>query len=461
VTVSGDIALLVRRSFLGGAAVVVALCACSAAPGAGTYDKPQGLGSTTGAAGTAGVGTVNQAGSGGTLGATAGSGNATAGALSNGGAGDSGLAGASGGAPNGGAPSGAASPGGAANGGSAGANSSPLVPKPTSATASWVYISGYQLMVGQRASNGTLATPTPFKLKGVSWSPAGIGESNSQGYVKLYTEHGGTDIPLIAGLHANTVKTYDPFERTAQGTALLDQLYASGVMVVMNVMASYNTSQSDCITTVNYFKNHPAILGWMVGNEFNYNNLYGAANFDAAVSIVKAAISAIHAADPDHPVLLSHGEVPSADTYGRIPEADIWALNLYPSLDLNSRFSAWAALSKKPMMVGEYGADAFNNSKNAEDDDSQATATSTLTTQIIQHYSAAAADSAHVVVGGSIYSLSDEWWKEGNNSAHDNGGMANAIYPDSFANEEWWGLTTVQRTPRSAYNTLAALYAGN
>jgi hypothetical protein len=79
--------------------------------------------------------------------------------------------------------------------------------KPTSPTASWVYVNGYQLMVGQRASNGTLATPTPFKLKGVSWSPTAIGESNSQGYVRLYTEHGGTDIPLITGLHANAVKT--------------------------------------------------------------------------------------------------------------------------------------------------------------------------------------------------------------------------------------------------------------
>ncbi|HEY1532364.1 MAG TPA: glycoside hydrolase family 2 TIM barrel-domain containing protein, partial [Polyangiaceae bacterium] len=408
------------RSFAGTLAFLWALCGCSATPGSNAYNNPEGLGGATSAAGAAGKAT---AGAGGTLGALAG------------------------GAAVSGAPGGGSSPGGAANGGSGGAGSAgasnPPVPKPASPTASWVYLSGYQLMVGKRASDGTLATPAPFKVKGVGWSPTGIGESNSQGYVKLYTSHGGTDIPLIAGLHANVVKTYDPFERTAQGTALLDQLYASGVMVIMNVMASHNTSQSDCLTTVSYFKNHPAILGWMVGNEFNYNNLYGAANLDAAISIVKAAISAIHVADPDHPVLLSHGEVPTADTYSRIPEADIWALNLYPSLDLDSRFVAWAALSKKPMMVGEYGADAFNNNTNAEDQASQATATSTLTAQIIQHYSASAVDSAHLVLGGTIYSLSDEWWKEGNNSAHDNGGIANAIYPDNFANEEWWGLTTV------------------
>jgi hypothetical protein len=405
------------------------LCGCSAVPGNTAYDKPEGLGSATGAGGAAGANMVGPAGAGGTLGG--GGAGGAAGAVSSGGAGASAGGAPSAGAPNAGAPSGGASAGGGPSGGSAGSGGSGggsnLPPKPTSPTASWIYLSGYQLMVGKRAADGSLATPTAFKLKGVSWSPTGIGESNSQGYMKLYTSHGGTDIPLIAGLHANTVKTYDPFERTAQGTALLDQLYASGVMVIMNVMASHNTPQSDCIATVSYFKNHPGILGWMVGNEFNYNNLYGAANFDSAVSIVKSAISAIHAADPDHPVLLSHGEVPSADTYGRIPEVDIWALNLYPSLDLSSRFSAWAALSKKPMMVGEYGADAFNNNTNAEDQASQATATSTLTMQIIQHYSAAAADSGHPVLGGTPYSLSDEWWKEGNNSAHDNGGIANAI----------------------------------
>ena len=61
------------------------------------------------------------------------------------------------------------------------------------------------------------------------------------------------------------------------------------------------------------------------------------------------------------------------------------------------------------MMVGEYGADAFNNGKNAEDQASQASATTTLTTQITEHYSADGVDADHVVLGGAIYALSDEW----------------------------------------------------
>ncbi len=57
--------------------------------------------------------------------------------------------------------------------------------------------------------------------------------------------------------------------------------------------------------------------------------------------------------------------------------------------------------------------------------------------------------------------MSDEWWKSGNANSHDNGGMNGAVYPDNFANEEWWGLTTVQRQPRQAYTALATIYAAN
>jgi len=335
------------------------------------------------------------------------------------------------------------------------------VPPPKSPTASKVYVDGFRLMVAKRGSDGSFATPAPYEVRGVSWSPTGVGETNSSGYSKLYISHGDTDVPLISGLHANTVKTYDPFDRSADGKALLDQLYASGVMVIMTVMATHNTTQADYTNSVNYFKDHPAILAWMVGNEFNYNNLYGAADLNTAIGLVSTAIGAIHAADPDHPVFVSHGEVPTTDTYSRLSGADMWSINLYPNLDLNSRFTAWVQLSKKPMLVGEYGADAFNNKTMAEDQDMQATATNSLTTQIMQHYSALANDSGHPVLGGTIYELSDEWWKDKNGTAstHDNGGFANAIYSDGFANEEWWGLTTTQRQPRKAYMTLATLYA--
>ncbi|MCY1059207.1 glycoside hydrolase family 2 TIM barrel-domain containing protein [Nannocystis sp. SCPEA4] len=328
---------------------------------------------------------------------------------------------------------------------------------PVSPTASAVCVENRQLLVGRR-EDGTLMPATPCRIKGVGWSPTGIGETNTQGYANYYTQY-GSDALHIEALNANTVKTYDPFAQTAEGLALLDDLHSRGIMVAMTVIAWHgDAGPKNYLAAVNHFKDHPAILMWLVGNEFNYNNLYGAADLDAATAIVNQAIADIHAADPDHPVAVGHGEVPSPERYAAIPDADIWALNLYPALDLDSRFEAWPALSDKPMFVSEYGADAFDNNDGEEDQAAQAEATEILTLQIADHYSAD--DPAESGLGGTIFVLTDEWWKaDGSADAQDNGGFPGAIHDDGFANEEWWGLLDIERNPRAAFTALQTIYA--
>lgn len=328
---------------------------------------------------------------------------------------------------------------------------------PVSPTASAVCVEGRQLLVGRR-EDGALAPVQPYRIAGVCWAPTGIGEANTQGYADYYIQYGEEDAPHIQTLGANTLKTYDPFARTPAALALLDDLHSRGIMVAMSVIVYHgDAGPKNYLAAVNYFKDHPAILMWIVGNEFNYNNMYGAPDLDAATAIVNAAIAEIHAADPDHPVAVGHGEVPTPERYMAVPDADIWAVNLYPSLDLESRFVAWPTLSDKPMFVSEYGADAFNNGILQEDQASQADATETLALQIEGNLSAD--DPNLACLGGTIYALTDEWWKaEGSIDQHDNGGFAGAIHPDGFANEEWWGLMDVQRSPRLAFTALQAIY---
>jgi hypothetical protein len=337
---------------------------------------------------------------------------------------------------------------------------------PPKSNASWVYVQGYQLLVGARRADGTLPVPTPYEVKGVSWSPIPVGQRNTNGYTAYYTQYADQDGALLAGVHANTVKTYNAIELTPRGLMVLDELYARGIMVIMTVLPSYSDAQSKAyLAAVDYFKSHPAILMWAIGNELNYNRLYdNAISLDQAIAIVQTAIDDIHAADGEHPVAVSWGNQPAASQLSTLARADVWSLNLYPSLDLTSRFDQWAAASQKPLLVGEYGADAWNAklAPPGEDQDSQAQATTTLTQQI--QMSSSATHPSRPVLGGCIFELADEWWKASgagtSPSTHDVGGFANSgVYPDGIANEEWWGLVTVDRKPRKAYDALGALYA--
>jgi exo-beta-1,3-glucanase (GH17 family) len=337
--------------------------------------------------------------------------------------------------------------------------------KPPTSNASWVYVDGYQLMVGARHGDGTLTMPTPYEVKGVSWSPMPLGQQNTSGYTPYYTQYVDQDGALLADVHANTVRTYNAFEQTPTGVAMLDKLYARGVMIIMTVLPSYSDAQGKVyLNAVNYFKGHPGILMWSIGNELNYNHLYnGAITLDQAVQIVQTAIDDIHQADPDHPVTVSWGNLPAANYLSTLGRADVWSLNLYPYLDISSRFEQWIPASKKPIIVGEYGADAWNAKATppGEDQDSQATATTMLTQQIQAYYSAK--NPSRPVVGGCIFELADEWFKAmgagTSPTQHDAGGFANTgVYADGVANEEWWGLVTIDRKPRKAFDALKTLY---
>ncbi len=293
----------------------------------------------------------------------------------------------------------------------------------------------------------------PFYMKGVCWNPVGPGGSHPEnldfsGYVQQ-------DAALMEQAGINVIRTYEAIT----DTAVLDVLYSHGIRVINTVYVWGGDEPSATVAAkVNAVKDHPAILMWSLGNEWNYNGLYVGLSFDESMARINEAAAIVRANDPSRPITTVYGHIPSKETIDAMPEIDIWGLNMYSGLSFGNVFTQWPSLTGKPMFMAEYGADAWNANTGSEDTAAQAEATRVLTQILIANSSASDPDS--VCTGGTIFEWADEWWKAGDPAVQDTGGIApgGGPHPDLTFNEEYWGIVDAYRNPRPAYYELQTLF---
>jgi hypothetical protein len=292
-----------------------------------------------------------------------------------------------------------------------------------------------------------------------------------------------TDIPLLRAMNVNTVRLFiDPgFSGPlgATGAAMLDELWRNGIMVVMTVDDAINDTNR-IVSAVNFYKNHPAVLCWSLGSEWNVFLYFGVAKsvLDAAQRTENAA-RLVKALDSAHPVAASYGEIDIqasglrlADTKNYVnnvcPSVAIWSLNIYRGRSFGNLFNQWTSLSSKPFFLGEFGVDAFHatalanpNPPGAVNEDSQASWDLSLWEEIASHSSER--DAANSCLGGSVFEFSDEWWhistpEKAMAFQHDTGGWLSGGFPDGMANEEYFGIYTIERTPRKLASKLSTAF---
>jgi beta-galactosidase/beta-glucuronidase len=292
-----------------------------------------------------------------------------------------------------------------------------------------------------------------FHVKGISWNPIPRGGLHPQSLD--YAGFADLDIPMMVNAGINVVRTYEPIE----DRGVLDKLHAAGIYVINSVYPWGGATVDVATNRVSNLRDHPAILMWLVGNEWNYNNLYTGSQHDFAWSMarVQAVAAAIHTVDSNHPVISSYGHVPPTQVIDGVPDVDVWGANVYTGLSLNSVFSDYRGRTAKPLLITEYGADAWNANA-GYDPDSQAEATRVLTQAIFEQCSALHDNG--FVLGGALYSWADEWHKAGNPNEQDTGGSApgGGPHPDMVFNEEYWGIVDIDRNPRPAYDALREVY---
>ena len=272
-----------------------------------------------------------------------------------------------------------------------------------------------------------------YRINGICYA-RGEGNGENSGY--SYAD----DIPLLVDANINTIRTYSAITNTAE----LDAFAAAGIKVIMHL------NENSYTWYVNQFKNHPAILMWEFGNEFNYNPQWFDNDIQNWYNLLESCASTVKSIDSNHPVSTAHGEVPNSQALNSCPSIDVWGMNIYRWLSPETAINELAAQTDKAIYISEAGADSFNSNTNSENWQQQADATEIILNNIIQ--------SSDLSIGVTLFEFCDEWWKAGNPNQQDTGGFSNSIPYDNYANEEYWGIVTRDRQPKLSYYVVQDIY---
>jgi hypothetical protein len=341
---------------------------------------------------------------------------------------------------------------------------------------SLISTNGYQLLVQKRLTDGTLAPAQPYSIKGVAWSPASIGDSGDKAIRRTrFKDWYITDIKMLRDAFSNSVYTFLDFGTTTDAKTILDYLYKQGIMAIITVDEDGKNNTANITTVVNAYKNHPAVLMWAIGNEWNIN-LYQQkfTTLDQAAAATQSAAQQIKAIDSNHPVATIFGEINIPDNGQPLSKTstivnvtcsavDVWGLNIYRGSSFGDLFTQWKSITNKPMFLSEFGTDSYRTQSywpvvGYEDQNMQQEFNHSVWSDITANYSANYP--GKVCLGGTVFEWCDEWWKVkaadgGSVWMQDNGGFNTywnpTAHPDGFGNEEYFGVVDINRVPKPAY----------
>lgn len=320
----------------------------------------------------------------------------------------------------------------------------------------------------------------PFIIKGVGYQPTPVGMEPSESTLQyIYSDPNiiDRDVNYLKKMNVNTIRLWARLPD--EGVALLNALEDADIYVIMGfyirtrqddptidygdpcTIRDFNDAMTDYVNT---FKNHPAVLAWSIGNENNLwlddvndiRDWYKLAN--------KLALAAYKAEEPNyHPTMVINGHMlyfgdgNYCSDDANMNYVDIWGHNAYTYYDYHSYFCYYDKISAKPLVITEFGADAWDNVHSCEYQDVQA--------DWVVHEWEQIKDNC---LGGTVMEYSDEWWKKGIPFYHSTDGSNADTQPDRFSNEEWYGIMAIEDNgsqpdimhPRKVYCALIQAFGG-
>jgi cellulose synthase (UDP-forming) len=235
-------------------------------------------------------------------------------------------------------------------------------PEPANATAVKGEPGNFSLMV-----NGK-----PFYIKGVAYNPA---HDWRDGNVPLTRKQLESDFTKIKAMGANTIRRYHPgvYDRNILNIAEEYGFWFDPKIDFFTDSVKMKKYINEVESTVEEYRDHPAVLGWSVGNEtwgllkHKYGQPYLAKVRNEYVKFIEYLAQRIHAIDPGRPVLtvMEHSwQLPSEVAAFRkgAPSVDIIGVNSYYEEQIGKLYDIIHQFDTlRPYIVSEFGPKGYWN----------------------------------------------------------------------------------------------------
>ncbi|MFA5095974.1 MAG: hypothetical protein WC478_01395 [Candidatus Omnitrophota bacterium] len=347
----------------------------------------------------------------------------------------------------------------------------------------------------------------PYIVKGVCYNPIPIGKNHEYDWWGDPRKPWLADGKLMQEMGVNTVRLYQAHEDLEKTRTVIRDLYEKfGIRTIIGDWLGFweypcplygdagfrARVKKQVLDLVAGLKDEPGVLLWILGNENNYScmgsvNPWSSEEIDQEpdpqkqkalrartyYGFVNDIAREIHKLDRDHPVALGNGELAGLEYANQAaPDVDLVACIIYRGKTFGNLFRSLRMTFDKPLLLSEFGADAYDAYLKKEDQNMQAFFLESQWRQVYENL-AGQKQGAGNCLGGTLFEWTDEWWKHNQDSpdgwaAQDTGAgwSSGSYYFDIQApgnknmNEEWFGIVALSqdpeggldiRTPRKAY----------
>lgn len=350
-----------------------------------------------------------------------------------------------------------------------------------------------------------------YYVKGIVWGYTPIGENysynlwnNTDEQIKKVLDY---ECTLMKNAGINTIRSFGLIPpkwvtyiyKNYQIMTMINHLmgrYGYNIDGVWKPQTNYQDQRTrevlkrDILETVRKYKDVPGVIMFALGNESNYglewssfeieNLPEGERHKEKAkhlYSLFNEIIKAGKELDSNHLWTIVNGDIQYLDLIvNECKDLDVLGINAYRGISFTDM---WERVHKEldlPVMLTEFGSDAFNVLTNEEDQEAQAALIKGNWEEIYRKsYGKGEEGNA---VGGCLFEWRDEWWKylqtENLSTQETHASWSNGGYSFDYRkgvnnmNEEWFGICRLNEPnsdgvyvaePRSAYFVMKEIWA--